>query len=247
MTETDRVLWDDPRRDYRKRYRLPDQFTWDVAAWPRIDFDGYTTMAFDLLPRPPGSILDVGCGPGAVSARLLERGYEVTGVDYNHRAVAFARILAYGGAFVQGDIRSLGEVDGIGDGFDAAACIEVLEHVPAEFRGRVFRGVYSALRSGGTFVLTTPTPRMSSNAWDYRRAARAELEGALNDAGFEVTTVRFQHRLGTPFDPRVWRVVTNPWYDVRAARHVLRRVFLARWNQVNDERRAGRYIVAARR
>jgi SAM-dependent methyltransferase len=247
MSETTRRLWDDPQRDYRARYRLPDQFTWDVAAWPRIDFDGYTAMAFDLLPSAPARVLDVGCGPGAGSVRLVEAGYDVTGVDYNDRAVAYARILAEGGRFLQGDIRALGEVTDLGDGFDAAVCIEVLEHVPPEFRDLVFHGVHAVLRPGGVFILTTPAPRMSSNAWDYRRAARQELERALADAGFELTTVRWQHRLGTAFDPRVWRLLTNRWYDLRAARHLLRRIFLTRWNAVADERRAGRYVIAARR
>jgi SAM-dependent methyltransferase len=245
---TDR-LWDDPARDYRRRYRLPDQFTWDAAAWPRIDFDGYTGLAFDLLPPSPGRVLDVGCGPGAGSLRLSERGYDVVGVDYNERAVAFARILAEGGTFVQGDIRALGAIDdpAVGDGFDAAVCIEVLEHVPPEFRSGVFEGVFGRLRPSGTFVLTTPARQMSANAWDYARPTRDELVEMLADAGFDDVEVRFQHRLGTAFDPRVWRLFSNRWIDVRVLRHLVRRLFLARWNRVSDPERAGRSIVSARR
>jgi 2-polyprenyl-3-methyl-5-hydroxy-6-metoxy-1,4-benzoquinol methylase len=242
-----RDLWDDPRRDYRLRYRLPDQFTWDAAAWPRIDFDGYTSMAFQMLPAAPARVLDVGCGPGAGSARLLDMGYDVTGVDYNERAVGFAGLLADGGTFTVGDIRRLDEVVGIGAEFDAAVCIEVLEHVPPEFREDVLRGVHRLLRPGGTFVITTPNPRMPTNVWDYRRDPRGELERSLSTTGFDVVAVRFQHRLSTPFDPRVWRLVSNRWYDLRVARHVLRRAFLSRWNEVDVERRAGRSVITARR
>lgn len=243
-------LWDDPRRDYRQRYQLPDQFLWDKAAWPRIDFDGYTTMAFDMLPSPPLHVLDVGCGPGAGSARLIDRGYQVTGVDYNDRAVAFAAIMADGGRFVRGDIRALGQVEGLdatGEGFDAAVCIEVLEHVPPEFRGMVFEGVASMLRPGGVFVMTTPTPAMSFNAWDYPRPSSHDLEELLRQAGFTELETRFQHRLGTAFDPRIWRLISNRWFDLRFARHAIRRRFLSSWNTVDVGTRAGRTVIAARR
>jgi SAM-dependent methyltransferase len=35
----------------------------------------------DLLPRPAGPVLDLGCGEGRLSRDLRARGYEVTGVD----------------------------------------------------------------------------------------------------------------------------------------------------------------------
>src|SRR5262249_2961496 len=34
-----------------------------------------------LLPQPPATVLDLGCGTGWTSVFLAERGYEVTGVD----------------------------------------------------------------------------------------------------------------------------------------------------------------------
>ena len=245
MTEQGADLWDDPARDYRQRYRLPDQFTWDVASWPRIDFDGYTEIAFEMLPAPPARVLDVGCGPGMGSRRLLEHGYEVVGVDYNERAVAFARILAEGGRYVQADIRDL---DGTLEGpFDAAVCIEVLEHVPPEHRQRLFEGVLATLKPGGRFVVTTPSSRMRDNAWDYERVDLGELEGLLEAAGFAVQEVRFQHRLVIWFSPGTWRLFSNRWYDLRGVRHLLRRRFLSRWNRVSSESGAGRYVVVAER
>jgi SAM-dependent methyltransferase len=238
---------DDPEKDYRRRYRLPDQFVWDEADWARIDFDGYVEVALDLMPRPPARVLDVGCGPGAGAARLLERGYEVTGVDFSDRAIAFAGLMVEGGAFVHGDIRGLGSVKGLVDGFDAAWCIEVLEHVPVEHRPEVFEGVRGRLAAGGVFVLTTPTPRMHANSWDYRRAHLGELRTGLEAAGFAVTDLRFQHRLTPWFSPSAWRLVSNSAYDLRFARHALRRAFLRRWNRVADEARAGRVVIRAER
>ena len=244
MTADERFV-DDPAKDYRRRYRLPDQFVWDVADWPRIDFDGYTALALDLLPEPPGRVLDVGSGPGAGAARLVERGYDVTGVDYNERAVGFARLMVEPATFVLGDIRALDEVDELGGGFDAAWCIEVLEHIPPRYRREVLAGTGRRLRPGGTFVLTTPTPRMHGNVWGYPRAILADLIADLDASGFGSIDVRYQHRLGTLFSPNVWRLISNGAYDVRAARRLLRRLFLRRWNAVAVEGPAGRYVIRA--
>lgn len=236
---------DDPEKDYRRRYELPDQFVWDEAAWPRIDFDGYTSMALGLLPRPPGRVLDVGCGPGLTARRLVEAGYEVTGIDYNARAVAFAQLLVPGATFVEGDIRELERLD-IAEDYDAAVCIEVMEHVHPPGRPSVIEGIRSLLSEEGKLVLTTPSARMRSNRWDYERATLSELRALLERSGFRVEEIRFQHLLTPWFHPRVWRMWSNRIYDVRFVRRAMRRWFLARWNAVEDETRAGRYVIAAR-
>jgi 2-polyprenyl-3-methyl-5-hydroxy-6-metoxy-1,4-benzoquinol methylase len=238
---------EDPSKDYRRRYQVPDQFVWDEAAWARIDFDGYTAMALDLLPHPPGRVLDVGCGPGLTSRRLLERGYEVTGVDYNERAVGFAKVLVPGASFLKGDIRMLTRTEGLDSSFDAAICIEVLEHVPPADRAAVLGEIGAVVAPGGRLVITTPSARLAGNPWDYERPDLPELRSALRAGGFEPISVRYQHRLTTLFHPAIWRLFSNDAYDIRAIRRLLRRVFLARWNEVRDEARAGRYVIAARR
>jgi 2-polyprenyl-3-methyl-5-hydroxy-6-metoxy-1,4-benzoquinol methylase len=238
---------DDPARDYRRRYLLPDQFLWDEAAWPRIDFDGYVGIAAELLPEPPGEVLDVGCGPGAGSARLAALGYRVSGVDYNARAVAFARLMVPGATFVEGDIRALGDLGGLEGVFEAAWCVEVLEHVPPKDRRAVFVGIARRLTPGGVLVITTPAPRMYPNPWDYPRAGLADLRSLLEEAGFRVTDVRFQHRLTPWFSPRAWKLLSNRLYDLRFARMALRRLFLRKWNVATTEMNAGRYVIRAKR
>lgn len=64
------------------------------AAWARAGQDQSYPPALgaviELLPPPPLSVLDVGCGEGRLGKALVARGYEVVGVDSDPAMVAFA-------------------------------------------------------------------------------------------------------------------------------------------------------------
>jgi 2-polyprenyl-3-methyl-5-hydroxy-6-metoxy-1,4-benzoquinol methylase len=244
---SDVELWDDPERDYRTRYDLPTQFVWHVADWPRIDFDGYLAVVTSLLPAPPASVLDVGCGPGFGAKRLVDLGYDVHGVDYSERAIGFARLLVPEGHFVVGDVRRLAEVQELEPVYDLAICIEVLEHVPPEHRVAMLSGIRSRLRVGGFLVITTPTTAAHENRWDYRRVDEGELVQLLEQAALDVVHVAHQHRLHPLFSIRTWRVIQNRFYDLRVLRQLLRRVFLRYLNLPKPGQPSGRVVVKAQR
>ncbi|WP_432946878.1 class I SAM-dependent methyltransferase [Kribbella sp. CA-253562] len=54
--------------------------------WLRTAIDGFAAAVSGL-----GPVLDVGCGPGDVTAYLAERGLEVSGVDLSPRMIEHAR------------------------------------------------------------------------------------------------------------------------------------------------------------
>ncbi|MEU4390392.1 class I SAM-dependent methyltransferase [Kribbella sp. NPDC023855] len=56
--------------------------------WLRAAVDGFAAAVQGL-----GPVLDVGCGPGAVTGYLAERGLDVSGVDLSPRMVEHARRL----------------------------------------------------------------------------------------------------------------------------------------------------------
>lgn len=75
---------------------------WEPPAWLR-DHRG-------LLPPPAaGPVLDLGCGSGRAAVWLAQRGYRVTGIDWQAEALAMARELAGScgveGRFVEADLR----------------------------------------------------------------------------------------------------------------------------------------------
>lgn len=63
-----------------------------------------------LLSRCPGSTLDVGCGPGRLTAALQQRGHVALGIDISSRALTIAR--AAGAQVLARDI--YGDVPGVG-------------------------------------------------------------------------------------------------------------------------------------
>jgi len=98
-----------------------------------------------------GRILDIACGPGASTARLL-RYYgpdQVTGVNISENQLDAARERAPGCAFLLMDAAQLGFAD---DQFDAVMCVEAAFHFNT--RERFLREVLRVLKPGGSLVLT---------------------------------------------------------------------------------------------
>lgn len=97
-----------------------------------------------LAPKPGERILDLGCGDGALTAELAQRGCHVVGVDADASMVAAAR--ARGLDVRHRDARALD----FADEFDAVFSNAALHWMPEaeEVAGRVRR----ALRPGGRFV-----------------------------------------------------------------------------------------------
>lgn len=48
----------------------------------------WTTLLVNLLPPPPATVLDIGCGTGTLSIVLAGLNYEVTGIDLSERMIA---------------------------------------------------------------------------------------------------------------------------------------------------------------
>jgi trans-aconitate methyltransferase len=100
----------------------------------------------DLLAPTPGMrVLDVGCGDGALTQKLVARGATVVGIDASEAMVAAARAKGL-------DARHISAYDLPFDAeFDAAFSNAAL-HWMTEDPARVLRNIARALKPGGRFV-----------------------------------------------------------------------------------------------
>jgi 2-polyprenyl-3-methyl-5-hydroxy-6-metoxy-1,4-benzoquinol methylase len=154
------------------------------------------------LPRPLGSVLDVGCGEGAVGALLREQGAErLTGIEIEADAAAAAREI-YDEVHVGGVEGVLPELRGP---FDAILCYDVLEHLvdPGAVLGKL-RGLAAP---GGHLHVSVPNARHFSlvrdlvvrgtfgyTEWGHRDNThlrwftRRDIVGAVERAGWRVVS-----------------------------------------------------------
>ena len=143
---------------------------------------GEVTCAVAGMSAP--RVLDLGCGTGALAARLLDAipGCSLTGVDLSPRMVEVARARLTGRAEVLlGDAERLPFHD---DAFDVVVCNDSFHHYPDPERA-TFQA-WRVLAAGGTLVLGDvwqPAPaRALMNVWmprsregDVRIYSEAEL------------------------------------------------------------------------
>ena len=105
-----KIPWDDPAFSERMLREHLDQ-AHDRASRRIATIDAQVGWIFDeLLHGRPGSILDLGCGPGLYTERLAERGCDCLGVDISPASIGHAERVAAERAlacsYVLGDVRS---------------------------------------------------------------------------------------------------------------------------------------------
>ena len=132
--------------DYLRIYR--PMFTAEGTS-AEVDF-----IEGALAPPAGGTVLDLGCGYGRHATALAERGYAVTGLDFNAHYLEIAgQEAAAAGVVVKwraGDMRTLGfegEFDGVYSFFTSFG------YYDDEENELVIEGIARALRPGGRFLI----------------------------------------------------------------------------------------------
>jgi SAM-dependent methyltransferase len=158
-----------------------------------------------LRQRPPGTLLDVGCGRGDLAAGWTTTGWHAVGVEPSSEAAEVARLRG-----IEVKLGTLHTVTLEPESADVAVFRHSLEHVP-DPRGDL-RKVHAALRPGGSVAIVLP----NWNSWQRRafgerwfplelprhrsHFSAAGLRAALEAAGFvDVVT-----RPGSPFITTAW-------------------------------------------
>ncbi|MEN9521260.1 MAG: hypothetical protein RLZZ381_3848 [Cyanobacteriota bacterium] len=117
-----------------------------------------------LLPHlvPGAKIFDLCCGTGQLSQELMNRGYQIVGLDGSEKMLHYARQNAPNAEFILGDARSF-ELDS--DPFDAVICTDsALNHIMSlEELKSVFSNVYTVLQENGLFIFDIGLEKRYSN------------------------------------------------------------------------------------
>lgn len=179
--------------------RSYDRVAEDYAEWIRPELaakpmDRAVLASFAELVRaePNTQVLDVGCGPGRITAYLRQLGLEASGIDLAPGMVAIARREHPGLSFAEGSMTRLELAAGSLGGL--VAWYSVI-HLPAEWRPTAFAEFHRVLRTGGwlqlAFQVGTETMRMTSVGQhevelDFHRLDPDVLSEELSAAGFEV-------------------------------------------------------------
>lgn len=179
-----------------------------------------------FLAERGGRVLDLGCGDGELVLRLLASPAitAVTGVDIDAGRIATGRkrvAEAGGQKRARLIVGSLTDASLPLDGYDAAALVEAVEHIPPDRLSALERAVFGAFRPG-VVIVTTPNAdfnpllgvpdhrrRHPDHRFEWSRARFADwARGVARRSGYRVEagTIGARHPdLGGPSQIAVFR------------------------------------------
>jgi ubiquinone/menaquinone biosynthesis C-methylase UbiE len=130
-----------------------------AAFWLACEGPQPQDVAFRrIVELAPTSVLEVGCGQGALAVALAEAGLEVTATDQSEQMVAITA--ARGIRALQADVRELPFDDGT---FDLVLASYMLYHVPD--LPRALSEIVRVLRPAGTLVAVTNSVHKLAEMW----------------------------------------------------------------------------------
>ncbi|MFE9354411.1 class I SAM-dependent methyltransferase [Streptomyces olivaceoviridis] len=188
MTDT-RAFYDTIAEDYADHFRDP------LAERP---LERALLSAYAEQVGPDGTVADLGCGPGDVTAHLAGLGLSVFGLDLSDAMIAIARRRYPALRFEQGSMRRLSLTDG-----SLAGVVSWYSsiHTPVDELPDLFAEFHRVLAPGGRLLLAFQVgdvplrlerPFGHDVALDYHRRHPEQMAELLSDAGFALrsTTVR---------------------------------------------------------
>jgi ubiquinone/menaquinone biosynthesis C-methylase UbiE len=103
-----------------------------------------------LLPKK-AKVLDVGCGTGVPATKFfVEKGFDVTGIDFSDNMVKLARKNAPKAKFVLKDMTKL---DFEADSFDGLTALYSVIHVPRKKHFSLFQSFHRILKPEGIMLI----------------------------------------------------------------------------------------------
>src|SRR5918995_2074955 len=183
---------DDPRDIVESGYdSIADRYAeaTRTGRGPETFFRSFLARVLELIPEG-GTVLDLGCGAGLVTADLTTRS-SVVGVDISAAQLGLARRNAPAAKLVRSDMVELAFAPG---SFDAVVAFWTLIHVRREVHASLFERIHGWLKPGGLFAGTlgsgdnpaehVPDFYGAPMYWSHFDGDRNR--GLLREAGFDI-------------------------------------------------------------
>jgi ubiquinone/menaquinone biosynthesis C-methylase UbiE len=199
--------------EYERMYRLEDAYWWFVGRHRLVESLMRARYGKPGAQSTPLSILDIGCGTGAMSARLRKWG-NVASADFSPLALSFSQRRGLN-HLVGADAMRLPFAS---NRFDTLIAMDMLEHLPDD--AAALCEFYRVLKPGGRVIATIPAyPELWSEhdvaLMHFRRYLRQQVHSRFTTAGFQIEKlshtmmllyplVKLQRRLNAkkpPHDP----------------------------------------------
>lgn len=146
------------------------------------------------------SILDLGCGTGAMAFYLANNGHKVVGIDISKKAISIAKEstkhlqLKGEACFFCKDIKNFKTKQK----FDLVICSEVLEHIKND--ANVLKKIFRFLKKNSVLVISVPSKNAPLHKWGltkefdrrvghFRRYSTEEFKRKIENAGFRIIEI----------------------------------------------------------
>jgi ubiquinone/menaquinone biosynthesis C-methylase UbiE len=153
-------------------------------SWGRVDelYDRAAAAALDGTSTP--RVLEIGCGTGNLTRRLVDRGAAVTAVDCSAEMLEVAARKLDGAPVELREMAAVEIADRFaGQAFDVVAASLALSEMSREERAYVVSAAYRVLRAGGRLVIADEVPPRGT----LRRLAHACLRWPAAIATYVLT------------------------------------------------------------
>lgn len=195
-----------------------------------------------LLKNIPegSSIFDLGCGTGQLAQNLLEKGYEVTGIDSSEGMLFYARKNAPDGKFILGDARYFNFISTFQAVISTSASLNHIINFE-ELIG-VFQNVYSSLLENGMFVFD-----LNNEEW-YESVGDALVGGDVRDEYAWASRLTYQPaKKISKYQNTIFQLIDGTWqrldttwlargYSISEVKSALEKVGFIEINIYNAER-----------
>jgi O-antigen/teichoic acid export membrane protein/SAM-dependent methyltransferase len=143
-------------RDFDRVY-AQEQDPWGIGEAELARYDRYREL-LDRHKRSSDTLLDVGCGQGAVLNRFRGGFRELVGAEISQTAIERGRARFPQIAFRQGSADRLDEAFAAGEAFDAILYSDVICYLDEEGKRRSLAWIHDHLRQGGVALVAAWCP-----------------------------------------------------------------------------------------